>query len=173
MPRGLGLGGAGFIGSYVVRELLKNDFDVTVVDNFSKYGYLKHDFYDHPRFKLYNKDVRNMYPVEFKGYDVVLCLAALIGGIKYFHKIPYRIARDNTELLCHAIDCTLACSPESVFVYFSSSMVYERMQRPVSEEDALTQPVPLTNYGTQKLLRECIHPCTHEEVGLNYLILAP
>lgn len=28
-----------FIGSYVVRELLRNDFEVTVVDNFSKYGY--------------------------------------------------------------------------------------------------------------------------------------
>lgn len=173
MRKVLALGGAGFIGSYVVRDLLKNDFEVTVVDNFSKYGYLKHDFYDHPRFKLCTKDIRNMYPVEFKGYDVVLCLAALIGGIKYFHKIPYRIARDNTELLCHAIDCTLASSPEATFVYFSSSMVYERMQRPVTEADALTQPVPLTNYGMQKLFGEFITRGAHEEMGLNYLILRP
>lgn len=173
MRKVLALGGAGFIGSYVVRELLKHDFEVTVVDNFSKYGYLKHDFYEHPKFRLYNKDVRNMYPVEFKGYDVVLCLAALIGGIKYFHKIPYRIARDNTELLSHAIDCTLACSPDATFVYFSSSMVYERMQRPVTEADALTQPVPLTNYGMQKLFGEFLTRGAHEEMGLNYLILRP
>jgi UDP-glucose 4-epimerase len=173
MRKVLALGGAGFIGSYVVRELLRNDFEVTVVDNFSKYGYLEHDFYGHPRFKLTNKDVRQMYPMEFKGYDVVLCLAALIGGIKYFHKIPYRIARDNTELLCHAIDCTLAASPEAVFVYFSSSMVYERMQRPVTEEDALTQLVPLTNYGMQKLFGEFVTRGAHEEMGLEYLIVRP
>jgi UDP-glucose 4-epimerase len=173
MRRVLALGGAGFIGSYVERELLSHGFEVTVVDNFSKYGYLTHDFYAHPKFKLINKDVRNMYPVEFKGYDIVLCLAALIGGIKYFHKIPYRIARDNTELLCHAIDCTLASSPEANFVYFSSSMVYERMQRPVSEEDALTQPVPLTNYGMQKLFGEFVTRGAHEEMGLNYLIVRP
>jgi UDP-glucose 4-epimerase len=173
MKRVLALGGAGFIGSYVVRELLSAGFEVTVVDNFSKYGYLKHDFYSHPKFKLFNKDVRNMYPVEFKGYDVVLCLAALIGGIKYFHKIPYRIARDNTELLSHAIDCTLSSAPEATFVYFSSSMVYERMQRPVTEADALTQPVPLTNYGMQKLFGEFLTRGAHEEMGLNYLILRP
>jgi nucleoside-diphosphate-sugar epimerase len=173
MQRVLALGGAGFIGSYVVRELLRAGFDVTAVDNFSKYGYLKHDFYGHSRFRLINRDVRQMYPVEFKGYDVVLCLAALIGGIKYFHKIPYRIARDNTELLCHAIDCTLASSPEAIFVYFSSSMVYERMQRPVTEEDALSQPVPLTNYGMQKLFGEFVTRGAHEEMGLHYLIVRP
>jgi len=173
MQKVLALGGAGFIGSYIVRELLKNDFEVTVVDNFSKYGYLKHDFYSHPKFRLYNKDVRNLYPVEFKGYDTVLCLAALIGGIKYFHKIPYRIARDNTELLTHAIDCTLAAAPEANFVYFSSSMVYERMQRPVTEADALTQPVPLTNYGMQKLFGEFVTRGAHEEMGLQYLIVRP
>src|SRR3954469_8336417 len=135
MRRVLALGGAGFIGSYVVREPLGAGFEVTVADNFSKFGYLKPDFFSHPKFKLFNKGLRNMDPVEFKGDDVVLCLAALIGGIKYFHKIPYRIARDNTELLTHAIDCTLAASPQAIFAYFSSSMVYERMQRPVSEED--------------------------------------
>ena len=173
MKKILALGGAGFIGSYVVRELLSRDFELTVVDNFSKYGFLRHDFYDHARFRLVNKDVRQMYPVEFKGYDVVLCLAALIGGIKYFHRIPYRIARDNTELLCHAIDCTLASSPEATFVYVSSSMVYERMQRPVTEEDALTQPVPLTNYGMQKLFGEFVTRGAHEEMGLTYLIVRP
>jgi nucleoside-diphosphate-sugar epimerase len=173
MRKVLALGGAGFIGSYVVRELLRNDFEVTVVDNFSKYGHLEHDFYRHPRFRLVNRDVRALYPVEFKGYDAVLCLAALIGGIKYFHRIPYRIARDNTEILAHAIDCTLAASPEATFVYFSSSMVYERMQRPVTEADALQQPVPITNYGMQKLFGEFVTRGASEEMGLRHLIVRP
>ncbi len=173
MKKVLCLGGAGFIGSYVVRELLKDGYHVTVVDNFSKYGYLRHDFYEHTNFALEAKDVRAMYPAEFAGYDIVLCLAALIGGIKYFHRIPYRIARDNTEILAHAIDGTLAAAPEAMFVYFSSSMVYERLTRPVTEEDALQQPVPLTNYGMQKLFGEFMTRGAHAEFGLQYLIVRP
>jgi UDP-glucose 4-epimerase len=167
------LGGAGFLGSYVVRELLAAGYGVTVVDNFSKYGYIEHDFYGHPNLKLEIKDVRSMYPLEFAGFDVVVCLAALIGGIKYFHSIPYRIARDNSEILTHAIDGTLAANPEALFIYFSSSMVYERMTRPVTEEDALQQPVPITNYGMQKLFGEFVTRGAHAEFGLNYLILRP
>jgi len=173
MGKVLVLGGAGFIGSYIVRDLLRKGYKVTVVDNFSKYGFLKHDFYSNPNFALKIKDVRLLYPSEFKGYDYVLCLAALIGGIKYFHKIPYQIARDNTEILSHAIDCTLAAAPEAVFVYFSSSMVYERMQRPVTEKDALNQLVPITNYGMQKLFGEFLVRGAHQEFGLNYLIVRP
>jgi UDP-glucose 4-epimerase len=173
MKRVLCLGGAGFIGSYVVRELLGAGYHVTVVDNFSKYGFLDHDFYRHANVALRQADVRAMYPSEYKGFDVVLCLAALIGGIKYFHRIPYRIARDNTEILAHAIDATLAAAPEALFVYFSSSMVYERMTRPVTEADALEQPVPLTNYGMQKLFGEFVTRGAHAEFGLQYLIVRP
>ncbi len=173
MKKILMLGGAGFIGSYLVRKFLESNYKITAVDNFSKYGFINHDFYSHKNFRLITKDVREMYPWEFKGYDYIFCLAALIGGIKYFHKIPYRIAKENTEILCHAIDSTLSVNPQAVFVYFSSSMVYERMQRPVKEEDATTQPVPLTNYGMQKLFGEYIVRGAHEEFGLNYLIIRP
>ena len=173
MKRILALGGAGFIGSYVVRKLLESGHEVVVVDNFEKYGTLEHDFFSHPHCNVIRKDVRTMYPAEFRNFDVVLCLAALIGGIRYFHKIPYRIARDNSEILAHAIDATLAAAPEATFVYFSSSMVYERMQRPVTEEDARLQPVPLTNYGMQKLYGEYLVRGAHEEMGLRYLTLRP
>jgi len=173
MKKILVLGGAGFIGSYIVRELLNNGYKVDVVDNFSKYGYIEHDFYSNPNFKLIIKDVRMMYPMEFKGYDYVFCLAALIGGIKYFHKIPYRISRDNTEIISHAIDSTLAANPDAVFVYFSSSMVYERVTRPVTEEDATNQIVPFTNYGMQKLFGEYMVKGANKEFGLKYLIIRP
>jgi nucleoside-diphosphate-sugar epimerase len=173
MKKILALGGAGFIGSYVARKLLASGHEVVIVDSFEKYGALEHDFFKDPKCKVIRKDVRALYPVEFKGYDVILCFAALIGGIRYFHKIPYRIARDNSEILAHSIDATLAAAPESTFVYFSSSMVYEKMQRPVTEEDARTQPVPITNYGMQKLYGEYLVRGAHEELGLRYLTLRP
>jgi len=171
--RVLVLGGAGFVGSYIVREMLEHDYVITIVDNFSKYGFLEHDFYGHPNVELVIKDVRNMYPVEFRGYDIVLCLAALIGGIRYFHRIPYRIARDNNEILAHAIDCILASCPEALFVYFSSSMVYERVQEPVTEAGARKQLVPFTNYGMQKLYGEYMVTGAAQEFGLRYLTIRP
>lgn len=173
MSRILALGGSGFIGSYIIRDLLARGHEVTSVDNFSKYGYIHHDFYNHKNFCLISKDVRNMYPREFRDYDYVIVLAALIGGIGYFHKIPYQIARDNTEILKHAIDSTLASSPDAILYCISSSMVYERVQRPVTEEDALNQPIPITNYGMQKLFGEFLTRGAHEEYGLNYVIVRP
>ncbi|MBE3138224.1 MAG: NAD(P)-dependent oxidoreductase [Actinobacteria bacterium] len=173
MKKILVLGGAGFIGSYITRELLENGYNITVVDNFSKYGYIEHEFYSYQNLDLKRKDVRAMLPLEFKGYDYVLCLAALIGGIKYFHKIPYQIARDNTQILVHAIDATLAANPGAVFMYFSSSMVYERSQEPVTEWHTFNQLVPFTNYGMQKLFGEYLIKGANEEFGLKYLIIRP
>lgn len=167
------IGSQGFIGSYVTRKLLAEGHEITGIDNFSKYGYIEHDFDKNKNFKLITKDVRNLYPKDFKNYDYVICLAALIGGISYFHKIPYQIARDNTEILTNAIDSTLAASPNAVFYYFSSSMVYERVQRPVTEEDALNQLIPITNYGMQKLFGEFLVRGAHDEYGLNYVIVRP
>ncbi|MGB9835010.1 MAG: NAD-dependent epimerase/dehydratase family protein [bacterium] len=167
------LGGAGFIGSYVARELLEHGFKITIVDNFSKYGFIEHDFFTHPNCEVKTKDVRAMYPSEFRGYDYVLCFAALIGGIKYFHKFPYQIARDNTEILTFAIDSTLGASPRATFVYFSSSMVFEHATQPVSEKDISQQKAPLTNYGMQKLFGEYLVRGAMEEFRLNYLIVRP
>ena len=171
MKRALALGGAGFIGSYVVRELLAHDWSVTVVDDFSKYGRVEHEFFGHPSFRLIEADCRALPAEEYADHDVVLCLAARIGGIRYFNSIPYTIARDNSEILFAAIDATLTA--DKTFVYFSSSMVYERLDRPVSEEDALNQPVPLTSYGMQKLFGEIAVRGAHAERGLEYLIVRP
>lgn len=169
----LAVGGSGFIGSHVVRRLLESGNEVTIVDNMSKYGFIEHDFYHHPKLKLVIKDIRNIYPNSFKGYDVVLFFAALIGGIGYFHKYPYQIARDNTEMMVYAIDNILSGSPDATFYYFSSSMVYERLQRPVSEKDTVNQLIPITNYGMQKLFGEFIVRGAHSEYGLNYVIVRP
>ena len=167
------LGGAGFIGSYVARELLEHGFQITIVDNFTKYGFIEHDFFSNPNCHLKIKDVRAMYPIEFRGFDYVLCFAALIGGVIYMQSYPYQIARDNTKILIHAIDSTLAASPGAIFIYFSSSMAYEHSTRPVTEKDILEQQVPFTNYGMQKLFGEYLVRGAREEFGLNYLIVRP
>ena len=40
---------AGFIGGYVVEELLQSGYAVTGIDNFSKYGRASKSYDSHPR----------------------------------------------------------------------------------------------------------------------------
>ena len=52
-------------------------------------------------------------------------------------------------------------------------MVYERVQKPVTEEDTYNQMIPYTNYGMQKLYGEYLVRGAHHEYGLKYLIIRP
>ena len=52
MNRVLVSGAQGFIGGYVVEELLARGHSVVGVDNFSKYGKVAKSFDDHPDYEL-------------------------------------------------------------------------------------------------------------------------
>ena len=49
-------GSAGFIGGYVVEELLRRGYEVIGVDNFSKYGPVKKSYDDHPLYRFVEGD---------------------------------------------------------------------------------------------------------------------
>jgi len=75
-------GGAGYLGSTLVPDLLNAGHKVTVVDNFMfKQATLNHCCY-HPNFKVLKGDIRQkdtMAPL-MKSADVVIPLAALVGA---------------------------------------------------------------------------------------------
>ena len=75
-------GGAGYIGSVLVPELLHDGHNVTVLDNFI-FGQssLNHVCY-HPNFRVYRGDVRieaDMLPL-MKDADIIIPLAAYVGA---------------------------------------------------------------------------------------------
>jgi UDP-glucose 4-epimerase len=173
MAKILLLGGTGFIGSYITKRFLKDGHTVTSIDNMSKYGSIEYDFFSDKNFKMVKKDIRSTTIEDYKGYDYVFCLAALIGGIGYLQKIPYQIAKVNSEILFHAIDCTREASPNATFVFFSSSMIYQKATSTISEKEAYDQKIPTIAYGLQKLFGEVVVTSAHREFGLNYVIVRP
>ena len=75
-------GGAGYIGSTLVPELLQSGYRVTVVDNFTyKQNSLAHVCHN-PNFAIVNGDIRNekvMLPL-IKAADTIIPLAAMVGA---------------------------------------------------------------------------------------------
>ena len=60
MQKVLVSGSAGFIGGYVVEELLGTGYAVVGIDNFSKYGKVAKSYDDHPDYRLVEGDCRDV-----------------------------------------------------------------------------------------------------------------
>ena len=86
-------GGAGYLGSIMVPDLLKAGHKVTVLDNFMfKQDSLNHCCYN-PNFSVVKGDVRQKSTMAklLKSADVIIPLAALVGAPlfnDYFLPIP-------------------------------------------------------------------------------------
>ena len=82
MSKVLITGGAGYIGSMLSTELLKDGHEVTIID-LMKYdkGSLNH-LYFHKNFKLINKDIRNLKVMKklVANHEFIIPLAALVGA---------------------------------------------------------------------------------------------
>ena len=93
-------GGAGYIGSVLVPELLQDGHNVTVLDNFI-FGQssLNHVCY-HPNFRVYRGDVRikaDMLPL-MNGADIIIPLAAYVGA-PFCDKDPIGATTTNKDAI--------------------------------------------------------------------------
>ncbi|MEW1954401.1 NAD(P)-dependent oxidoreductase [Terrabacter sp. NPDC080008] len=173
-------GSAGFIGGYVVQELLRQGWDVVGVDNYSKYGPVRHSYDDHERYTFVEGDVQDtdlMYKLMVD-VDHVVAGAALIGGITYFHKYAYDLLAQNERIIASTCDAAIAVQRDGGLLqkvtYLSSSMVFESTDRwPSVEGDQHLVPPPRSSYGFQKLAVEYFARAAWEQYQLPYTILRP
>jgi UDP-glucose 4-epimerase len=172
-------GSAGFIGGYVVEELLARGHTVVGLDNFSKYGRVARSYDDHPQYTLVEGDARDteMLTGLLADCDHLIAGAAMIGGISYFHAYAYDLLATNERIMAATCDAAIAAHRDhrlEKVTYLSSSMVYESAPTwPSYEGQEREIPPPLSSYGFQKLAVEYFARAAHEQYGLPYTIVRP
>jgi len=172
-------GSAGFIGGYLVAELLQAGHEVVGVDNFSKYGPVRRGHDDDPRYRLVEGDAKDAKLLTELAMDCdqVVAGAAMIGGISYFHEFAYDLLAENERISAATFDAAVAARRggrlERVTV-ISSSMVFESSAVfPTPEGAELASPPPRSTYGFQKLATEYFARGAHEQHRLPYTIVRP
>ncbi|MCA1569012.1 MAG: NAD(P)-dependent oxidoreductase [Chloroflexi bacterium] len=170
MSRVLVTGGAGTIGAAVVRRLLRDpDYEVRVSDQRDAPQWMREGC------EVHTGDLRDHVQAceAMEGCAQVIHLAAIVGGIANFHKLPHTLTSVNNALYDAIIQAALDHGVER-FVYVSSSMVFERAtQYPTTEEHVWETPMPRSAYGFSKMAGEVWCRAAHDEHGLPYTICRP
>jgi UDP-glucose 4-epimerase len=172
-------GAAGFIGGYLVEELLQAGHEVASLDNFSKYGPLRQASADHPRYGFVEGDAKNVELLGelLKDTDQVVAGAARIGGISYFHEFAYDLLAENERLTAAIFDAAIAAHRRGKLKkinVISSSMVFENAAVwPTPEGEQRRSAPPSSTYGFQKLATEYYAQGAWEQYKLPYTIIRP
>ena len=179
MEKALVSGSSGFIGGYLVAELLARGYRVVGVDNFSKYGKVSKSCDDHPNYELVEGDARDVDLMTglLADCDHFVAGAAMIGGISYFHTCAYDLLATNERIIAASCDAAITAHRDGRLrkvTYVSSSMVFESAERwPSAEGDERRIPPPASSYGFQKLAVEYFARAAWQQHGLPYTIVRP
>jgi UDP-glucose 4-epimerase len=180
MEKVLVTGSAGFIGGYLVDELLNQGYQVIGLDNLSKYGRVSRSFDNNKNFRFVQGDAADVVLLEelLTDCDHFIAGAALIGGISYFHQFAYDLLAKNERITAAACDASISTQkagrPLKKVTYLSSSMVFESADRwPSVEGDERKIPPPLSSYGFQKLAVEYFAIAAWDQYNLPYTICRP
>lgn len=172
-------GSAGFIGGYLVQELLEKGHQVTGLDNYSKYGAVYKSYDHHSHYQCVEGDVKDISRMKelLSDCDQIVAIAAMVGGISYFHELAYDLLSENEKITSNTFDAAVWAFQHKKLKkinVISSSMVFERTNLfPTPEGEQLECPPPLSTYGFQKLACEYFARGAWEQYGLPFTIIRP
>jgi nucleoside-diphosphate-sugar epimerase len=179
MEKVLVSGSAGFIGGYLVEELLARGYAVAGIDNFSKYGRVRKSYDGHANYTLIEGDARDVELMTrlLADCDHFIAGAAMIGGITYFHTYAYDLLATNERIIAASCDAAIQAHRAGRLrkvTYLSSSMVFENASHwPSHEGQEREIPPPLSSYGFQKLAVEYFARAAWDQYRLPYTIVRP
>jgi len=128
MPKTLVLGGAGFIGFYIVEKLSSLDgYEITVCDNLSRGrrdAQMDRLLAERPSVNFINADLAdvNSYSSLGTGYDQVYLLASVV-GVRYTSEMPDRVVYINSMINMLALEWLKGLGTAKV-LFSSTSEVY-------------------------------------------------
>src|SRR5262245_36816694 len=102
-------GSAGFIGGYLVEELLQARHEVVGLDHFSDDGPLQQASLGHPGYRFVQGDAKDVTLLRelLRDADQVVAGAARIGGISHFHEFAYDLLAENERLTAAIFDAAI------------------------------------------------------------------
>lgn len=161
-------GGAGFIGSNIVEELVKRRDKVRVLDNFST-GKRENLFPFMDKIELVEGDIRSYYLVRtaVDGIDFILHQAAL-PSVPRSIKDPITTNEVNITGTLHVLEAAREVKVKRV-VFASSSSIYGDIDTLPKSEDML--PKPLSPYAVSKLAGEKYCQVYTQLYGLKTIVL--
>lgn len=142
-------GGAGYVGTTLVPQLLEKKYEVTVFDNLMFGGDYILPFFRFPNFHFVEGDIRDENAVwnVCKDADVIIHLAAIV-GYPACRKEPELAKSVNVDGTRNIIKAT---SKNQLIIYASTGSNYGAVEEICTEETPLN---PLSLYGQTKTLAE-------------------
>jgi nucleoside-diphosphate-sugar epimerase len=144
-------GGAGYVGTSLIPQLLDKNYKVKVFDNLTFGGDALLPFFRHPNFEFELGDVRNEKELESatKNCDIIIHLAAIVGypACRKNPGVAEEINVGGTRNLSKFL------SKNQLVLFGSTGSNYGSVEDICTEETPLT---PLSLYGQTKTLAEKI-----------------
>jgi GDP-L-fucose synthase len=175
-------GGAGFVGRHFCNALTARGDSVTCVDSLVSESAQHPETWADSNIVFVKDDCRNFFTNDSSQWDLVIHLAAVVGGRANMEKFPIAVAEDL------AIDASffvwITKNKESVghVIYFSSSAAYPiEFQKNNEQKRSLREPMidfetlgmPDLTYGWAKLTGEYLARVTAEKYGVKIACYRP
>jgi nucleoside-diphosphate-sugar epimerase len=150
-------GGAGYVGTSLIPQLLERGIQVRVFDNLLFGGIQLLPFFRHPCFDFQKGDIRDHQQVNeaVRGCDIIIHLAAIV-GYPACRKNPKMAEEVNVQGTMNIIK---SISKNQIVLYASTGSNYGTVENICTEETPLK---PLSLYGQTKTMAEnmLLHECS-------------
>ena len=160
-------GGAGFIGSHIVDELI-NDNEITIIDNLSTGSIKNLKYPEHDNLDFIEGDICKINFGDLtSGIDYIFHLAAM-ASVPLSVEKPEECNEINVNATVRLLKSAVDNDVKKI-VFSSSSAVYgENTNMPLKETE---QPMPTSPYAASKASCELYLKTFYESYGLNYTAL--